>query len=189
MEVFPLYYAGNLGYYESLLAADTPMFELWEHFPKQTYRNRMEILGPNGVQKLVIPTVKTGARRTYRDVQISYAERWQKDHWKSLEAAYRRSPYFEFYEDRFKPLYTNQMEKLVDFNLALHNVIMSLLQINHPAKTTTQFELDIESKNIYEWNNYQVYAQVFSDRHPFASDLSILDALFNLGPRTIGLIQ
>ena len=98
MSTFPLFYSGSVGYFQSLLAADSVQFEVHEHFIKQTQRNRLEILGPNGRQLLVIPTLKSAGKRTTGNVKISHAENWQKEHWKSLEAAYQRSPYFEFYE-------------------------------------------------------------------------------------------
>jgi len=98
--IFPVFYAGNIAYYRGLMQSEV-CFEICENFPKQTFRSRMLITGPNGSQLLAIPTVKTGLRRTMKDVKISYAEDWQKDHWKSLEASYRRSPYFEYYEHLF----------------------------------------------------------------------------------------
>ena len=140
MATFPLFYAGNIAYYRALLHSDTPLFEAHEHFPKQTYRNRMEILGPNGLQKLVIPTVKTGERRKMNDVRISYAERWQKEHWKSLEAAYRRSPYFEFYEDQFRGFYEQEEELLLGLNLKMHKTICRLLDIPFHEGFTQSYE-------------------------------------------------
>jgi len=193
MALFPIHYAGNIAYYKALMASDTVVFEQHEHFPKQTFRNRMEILGPNGIQKLVIPTVKTGERRTMNNVGISYAEHWQKDHWKSLEAAYRRSPYFEFYEDEFRPFYKEETELLIDFNLKLHETICRLLQIELPHDLSTEYQdtvaSDHRSKPFTQLENPATYMQVFEDRHPFTPNLSILDALFNLGPRTVDLIR
>ncbi|MEQ9187367.1 MAG: WbqC family protein [Cryomorphaceae bacterium] len=193
MALFPIVYAGNLSYYRSLIQNDEVVFEAHEHFPKQTYRNRMEVLGPNGLQKLVIPTVKTGSRRTMNTVNISYSENWQKDHWKSLEAAYRRSPYFEFYEDNFQPFYIEKIESLMEFNLSLHQTICSLLSIEVDHRMTSNYEqkvaVDLRHFSFQEAFPPVPYLQVFSDRHPFTPNLSILDALFNLGPQTLSLLR
>lgn len=194
MAVFPIHYCGSVGYYRMILNAETIVFEGHEHFVKQSHRNRMEILSPNGPQKLVIPTLKTGKRRLTKDIQISYAENWQKDHWKGLEAAYRRSPYFEFYEDRFKPLIWGKPALLIDYNLALHQLILEFLKIKKNFTITESFEENalpnyrMESFRISDdlFNNwsYNKYLQVFSDRFDFVDNLSILDMLFNIGPRS-----
>ncbi len=194
MAVFPIHYFGSVGYYRMLVNATEVVFEVHEHFVKQSHRSRMEILSPNGVQKLVIPTVKTGKRRFTKDVQISYAENWQKDHWKSLEAAYRRSPYFEYYEDQLKALIWSKPTHLSEYNLSLHDHILQLLKISKPYQLTAQFKESehlnyrLENFNIQDeifsgWN-YENYLQVFSDRIEFVENLSILDMLFNIGPRS-----
>ena len=193
MAVFPIFCGGNISYYRALHQAESVHFEVYEHFPKQTYRNRMEILGPNGLQKLVIPTLKTGNRRRTNEVCISYAENWQKDHWKSLEAAYRRSPYFEFYEDRFRPFYHLEIESLLSFNLQMHSVITASLSLDLPHTLTTNYEAevseDMRSMAFRENIPEMAYLQVFSDRHAFLPNLSILDALFNLGPQASDLLR
>lgn len=191
MAVFPIYLCGNLEYYRNLFQSDEVVFEIHEHFPKQTHRNRMEILGPNGRQKLILPTVKRNSRRAMKDVEISYAENWQKNHWKSLEAAYRRSAYFEFYEDRIKPFYTEQYATLVEFNLAYHQKILDLLKMDQSFSLSTEYQKEVETdyrNRAFELDQEEEYLQVFSDRFPFTSNLSILDALFNLGPEASRLL-
>lgn len=188
MDVFPIFYAGNIAYYRALLRSDLPYFERFEHFPKQTYRNRIEILGPNDLQKLSIPVEKTGERMPFHQVRISYAEHWQKNHWKSLETAYRRSPYFEFYEPKLRPFFKDKVEKLIDFNLGIHQVILDSLQLDLSTPLTDRYydlppEQDYRTQSFAEpVNDIEPYLQVFSDRHPFHANLSMLDGLFNLGP-------
>lgn len=193
MALFPAFYAGNISYYTALLRANEVVFDAHEHFHKQTYRNRTEILGPNGLQKLVIPTAKTGQRRPMGEVRISYAEAWQKNHWKSMEAAYRRSPYFEYYEDRFRPFYTGRIELLLEFNIGVHQRILELLQVDKPYTCTTHYvEPRADGADFREGfeqpPHLNPYLQVFTDRHPFVANLSILDVLFNLGPATRQLL-
>lgn len=152
----------------------------------------MVILGPNGAQKLVIPTIKTGDRRKMKDVQISYAERWQKDHWKSLEAAYRASPYFEFYEDQLRAFYSESWPSLFEFNLAFHRRILGLLGVPTAFELTSSYRAEVDNDRRAhafaqptEGDELPAYMQVFSDRHPFIGNLSVLDLVFNLGPRAL----
>ncbi|MBT3648837.1 MAG: hypothetical protein HN542_11410 [Flavobacteriales bacterium] len=191
MTVFPIHLCGNIEYYRALFKAGEFAFEIHEHFPKQTPRNRMEILGPNGRQLLIVPTVKRNSRRAIKDVEISYAENWQKDHWKSLEAAYRRSAYFEFYEDELRLFYTKEFRLLVDFNLAYHKLICSLLKLEFKEDFTQDYVDNVDNDfRTHDFSSTQddAYFQVFSDRFNFESGLSILDVLFNLGPQVRSLI-
>lgn len=198
MALFPLFYAGNLSYYRLLIRHGKITIEVCEHFPKQTYRNRIEILGPNGIHRLSIPVQKTGQRTPLKNCRISYKENWQKDHWKSLEAAYRRSPYFEYYEDRFKSFYTEPVPRLVDFNLGLFDVINDALGLAISYQLSDRF-IEPGTTESVDYRNHDFssdnvtspgdsYIQVFGDRHPFTPNLSVLDALFNLGPTAKSII-
>lgn len=192
MAVFPIHYCGSIGYYQALVRADEVQFEIHEHFPKQTHRSRMEILGPNGVQKLVIPTQKTGQKRVMKDVRISYAENWQREHWKSLEAAYRNSPFFEHYESEIHDFYTQKTEHLLEFNLEFFEVINKLIKINFNYSLTEGYESlsSVEYRDsAFDLMEPISYMQVFMDRFDFIPNLSILDALFCLGPDTKTLIE
>lgn len=195
MAVFPLFYAGNIAYFKALASMHGEIiFEFKEFFPKQTYRNRIEILGPNGLQKLVIPTEKTGERRRMDEVRISYAENWQKIHWKSLEAAYRRSPYFEYYEHLLHPLYKGKdIDLLSTFNLTFLSLIKEILDLDWTYSKTERYEeTHVHDFRSYDFQYLKIgnapYFQVFSDRHPFHDNLSILDVIFNLGPEAKKLI-
>ena len=159
-------------------------------YQKQTFRNRTEIYGANGKLKLTIPIVhsKTKERQIDEAVAIHYENSWQKDHWKSLEAAYRSSPFFEFYEDDFHPFYHQKFEKLMDFNIALIQKVLSLIdaevKLLPKEKTADEFNDMIIAKHEVKKENPH-YQQVFQPKHGFINNLSILDLLFNLGPQSL----
>ncbi|NJW55298.1 WbqC family protein, partial [Salinimicrobium sp. CDJ15-91] len=103
----------------ALVKAKEVVFENEDNYQKQTYRNRMYIYGANGKLSLNVPIKHTGNKsnhQKYRDVRIENDFPWQKQHWRSLETVYRTSPFFEFYEDDFRPVYDQKFEFLIDFN-------------------------------------------------------------------------
>ncbi|MCO4294476.1 WbqC family protein [Solitalea sp. MAHUQ-68] len=174
--------------------------EKFEHFPKQTYRNRAHIYSPNGLLALSIPVVKGSKNHTIiKDVKISYDANWQKIHWKSLESGYRSSAYFEFYEDDLRPFYEKKIEYLFDFNEQLNEFLFKSLKLRKNYGFTSEYiknagngTLDMrelinpKSESIYKTEEYY---QVFSNYHGFIADLSIIDVLFNHGNRTLEIIR
>ncbi len=183
-------YLPNIQYMSWVLSQSQVALVTDKPYQKQTYRNRTEIYGANGKLKLTIPIVHTKkqSRQADKTVVINYDNDWQKDHWKSLEAAYRSSPFFEFYEDDFHPFYHRNFEKLMDFNIELIKKILLLLDTDiillTEDKAEKEFSHLIIAKKI---NKIEIphYHQVFQSKHGFINNLSILDLLFNLGPQSL----
>ena len=107
-------YAPPVSYLTWLLQQDTIYWVTDSHYHKQTYRNRAYIYGANGRLTLTIPIVhkRQQSHQKENEVQTDVHSRWQQLHWKSLQAAYRSSPFFEFYEDAFAPLPANHLSRL-----------------------------------------------------------------------------
>lgn len=188
-------YFGSCSYWNLLLNASEILLDREEHFVKRSYRNRAHILGANGVLRLSIPLERGKNQHSkMKDVKISYNERWQDLHWQSFTAAYRRSPFFEYYEDQFKKMYEQKYESLLDFNFQLIQLISKILKMELPITFTDKYyakeEIDaIDYRSLILPNQSPLifpekYTQVFNDRFPFVADLCVLDALFNLGNAT-----
>ena len=95
--IHPTYFP-SISHYVAMLKADSVTFEMEDNFQKQTNRNRMYIYSPNGIQMLNIPIKHSKEKhQKYKDVRIENDFGWQKNHFKSLEAAYRTSPFFFFF--------------------------------------------------------------------------------------------
>ena len=190
-----LQYLGPITYYSRLAEFGEVTLEAFENFKKSSYRNRCYIAGPNGRLRLSIPLINgKHQRRLYKEVQIAYDEDWQKNHWNSLCAAYRRSPYFEFYEDHFYPYYHKRYDNLFQFNLELMKVVVDLLELPISIALTQEYIADVSNNAIDERSVIRpnavnsadviVYHQVFEDRTGFVPHASIVDLLFNEGPRS-----
>ena len=137
--IHPTYFP-SISHYVAMLQADSVTFEMEDNFQKQTNRNRMYIYSPNGVQLLNIP-VKHAVEKhqKYKDVRIENDFGWQKNHFKSLEAAYRTSPFFEYFEDDFRPLFEKRHEFLMDLNLEIFELVNNTLGIKIIPEKTTEF--------------------------------------------------
>lgn len=195
--LLPIFYLPPISWFSVFLNDETEiLFEQFEHFPKQTYRNRTNIYGANGKLSLIIPIKHTG-KRVLNEIEISYAEDWQNLHWKSIRTAYQSSPYFEFYEDRLKKIYDSEEKSLLKFNQAALRIILEILKsekayslnneyIKLPEETDMREKFSAKQESEFEMDEYY---QTFSDKHGFMKDLSILDLLCNKGPESLTYIK
>lgn len=94
------------GYFDMIAAVDE--FILYDdmQFTKNDWRNRNKIKTPNGVEWLTVP-VGQDINRRIRDVVIP-DDRWQKKHWRTLEANYRRATHFEEIAAWLAPMYLEE---------------------------------------------------------------------------------
>lgn len=161
-------------------------------YQKQTYRNRTQIAGANGVLNLSIPIEKgiKGTRLVDQDVMISYDEMWQNNHWKSFVSAYQSSPFFEFYQDEFEAVFFKKQKKLLDFNMDILQLIMDWLELDTQIKISTEQPLYnptgealISAKKATSLH-FPKYIQVFESKLGFISNLNALDLICCLGPES-----
>jgi len=192
--IIELPYLPPIAWFEVVKQHDIVFLDRHEHYEKATYRNRCHILGPNGLLRLSIPLVRGKNQHTPSgQVRISYEQPWQKNHWMTLGSCYRRSPYFEYYEDVFHPFYHNRYDTLFEYNFELLKLVMKILNMQQEILFTDKYigksEAGYEDmRSIFLPNtpvpaNIQLnsYTQVFSDRFEFIPNLSIIDHIFNNG--------
>ncbi|MDC0204574.1 WbqC family protein [Flavobacteriales bacterium] len=184
--LLPTAYFGPISYYAILLQHSNCTIELYEHFVKQSIRNRCDIYGANGKLQLTIPKQRKGSDKTIiKEIQISYKQNWQKEHWNAIASSYNSSPYFEYYKDEFQPFFEQEEMLLINFNNKLQAVILRLLQEKKDVKTTTEYlhKGNFSDLRNHKWNikKQEKYDQVFMEKHGFIANISILDLLFNLG--------
>lgn len=194
-------YLSPISHWQQWIAAGMPALDGSVPFNKHTDYNRCRIDSPNGPLTLTIPIKKiTGERDplksplkgdlreglkakgegcTIGDVMLSEHGDWRHKHWHALASTYFNSPYFEYYQDDFRPIYFGHQERLIDFNDQLNRLIVELLNIESLKNSGFKFQ---DSGFKFKVPSYY---QVFAHKHGFIADLSIIDLLFNMGPEAI----
>ncbi len=180
-----LTYFPSLAHFVAIAKADSVTFEVEDNYQKQTYRNRTYIYGANGKLLLNVPVKHSHKnRQKYKDVKIANDENWQDLHWKSLQSAYRTSPFFEYYEDEFKPLFEKKYTFVLDYNFECLELVLECLQLDLNYAKTSEYNKEdsplTDYRNLVNARkeptfNFDKYTQVFGNKFGFISNLSILD--------------
>ena len=179
--------------YVARLLREECIIDLGENYVKRSQRNRASILSANGVMQLTVHIENANRpRQPMRDVKIDYSKRWQHQHWVSILSAYKSSPYFDHFASELEPFYRREWRYLVDYNMDYTATLLRLLGAKCELRTSERYvtaaeeDLDLRPKN-KEGSTFhaQPYFQVFSDRLPFAENLSVLDLLLCEGVEAI----
>lgn len=194
-------YFGPVSQFVAIAKAEKVIFENEDNYQKQTYRNRQYMYGANGKLLLNIPIKHSGNKtqhQKYREVRIENDFDWQKQHWRSLQTVYRTSPFFEFYEDEFEPLYSKKYELLIDFNYDCLRTALEALQLDLDYSKTSEFIMKpkevvdarflVQAKGRKEFS-FEPYSQVFDTKFGYLNDLSVIDLIFNEGPNALNYLE
>lgn len=184
-------YFPSVSHFVAMVNADKIVFEVEDNFQKQTNRNRMYIYSPNGIQLLNIPLKHSpiGNHQKFKDTKIESAFDWQKQHFKSLEAAYRTSPFFEYFEDDIRPVFEKKHAFMMDLNFQIMEIVTDCLGMDFSYDKTEEYFHEVSGMEDYRFltngkkdtSVFEPYTQVFEEKHGYINNLSILDLLFNEG--------
>jgi hypothetical protein len=195
--LLPLFYLPPISWFSVFLREDSEIvFEQFESFPKQTYRNRTAIYGANGKLLLIIP-VRHNGTRTINEIEVSRRDPWEKIHWKTIKTAYQRSPYFEYYEDQLEEIFNFKTNSLFAFNLNALKLIQKLLKTDKTYSLSEEYFRNPIEENYREKFSpkkdlefeLEEYYQTFTEKFGFQKDLSIIDLLCNKGPESLTYIK
>jgi hypothetical protein len=194
-------YFGPIQYFSKLERAEEVLLEKYEHYPKQTYRNRCVICSANGPQTLSIPVLRGNELKIYtKDVRIDYAMNWQNNHIRAIESAYRCSPFYLYYIDDILPQLRKKHPFLYDYTMEVTAVMCKILGISYHLNETQEY-LKIVPAEFLDFRDLihpkprmykpdptfipPAYRQVFEPTYGFIPNASILDLVFNEGPEAL----
>lgn len=180
--------------------------EKHEHYQKGSYRNRALLTTAQGVTELSIPLLKgKNNQQPIYETAISWHENWAKRHWQSIQTAYGKAPFFEFYADELKDVFFTKHDLLLDFNKAVLDTMIDFLGISTSIEWTESyveknntdyldfrnvFDIKTDKKDISDAHaKGVVYLQVFEEKQGFIPKLSILDLIFCTGPESVSYLN
>lgn len=189
MIILPSVYFGSTEYWTAIAkGGDDVVIDLGEHYVKRSERNRTEIMTSGGVMQLSVHLQQANRpRQAMRNIKIDYSKRWQHQHLVAMESAYRSSPYYDYYGERFAKLYNREWKYLVDLNMAALEEVCAILKrpvprISEQYIEASELDIDLRPKKQSATFEAAPYIQVFSDRFEFEPRLSIFDLIMCEGP-------
>lgn len=197
-------YLAPVPYFAALYSCRKAYIERYDHYMKQTYRNRCVIASADGPLALTIPVEKSSEGKcAMKDIRVSEHGNWRHVHRNAFVAAYKQSPFFDYYADEFNAFFDRKYEFLYDFNMELTQWLCEQIDIQPELVPTTEYMdtcegiLDLREaihpkKSAVDMASFYrpvPYYQVFDSRHGFQPDLSIVDLLFNMGPESLVVLR
>ena len=122
------------GYFDQINKADLFIFYDDVQYDKHGWRNRNRIKTKQGCQWITIPVYSKGVIETglpINQVKINWSENWNDKHWRSIQQAYSKAPFFEQYSGLLEPFFQQHPEFLADFTIDLTVAIARQLGIHH----------------------------------------------------------
>jgi len=189
-------YLPPISYFRALAGFDQIKLEAWESWQKQSYRSRSYIYGPHGSMMLNIPIKHNENKERMGTVEISYDTPWQNTHWQAIKTAYGSAPFFEVLGPELEPFYQKEINRLIDWNTELLNLLLSWLQVAPAISFTQDWHPEVQNDFRESFHPkrkgseiFEPYPQVFADEHGFLPNLSVLDLLFNEGPAAFDYLK
>lgn len=200
--LLPPAFMGPIEYYAKLIRAEQGAdirVEQWGTYHKQTYANRAIILGPNGVQNLIVPVEKPEQHTPLCQVRISYRDNWPEQHLRTIKTAYSPTPYYDYYIDSIARVYAAQPALLIELCREMELTMLRLIDLEHiaPQYTTEwteegkrgindlRFVLNPKKKDVtLRSETEEQYYHVFRSSSAETRQLSLLDLIMELGPES-----
>jgi hypothetical protein len=195
-----LQYLPPISYFSTIAGAQHVILEKCEHYQKQSYRNRCYVNTAQGKTMLIVPLTSKHGKVLIKDVRIDHTQKWADTHWRTIQSAYGKAPFFEHYADDLRQLLYSRYEFLFDMNLDLLTMCLKWLKWDLKIQQSKTYDVtlsdtisDLRSVITPKTGGYAtfykpaVYYQVFGTK--FIENLSLIDLIFCEGPGAASLVQ
>lgn len=131
------------GYFDMINSVDE--FVLYDdmQFTKRDWRNRNQIKTSNGLLWLTIPVKVRGKfHQKIYETEIESSD-WAEKHWKTIQMAYAKAPFFKMYANIFQEIYemSSKMKYLSEVNELFLIHLCNILDIKTPLLQSKNFDL------------------------------------------------
>ena len=150
---------------------------------------------------MIVPVKGRDHKQRLCDVEIDYGQKWLNNHIRSIQSAYGKAPFFEYYADEFFEILLKRPAKLLELNKEILTKCLELIELQIEVKYIDNIDKfpkisTYNAKNVIhpkkklaksELYTPQNYFQVFGKN--FVPNLSILDLIFCEGTEAGRLIK
>ena len=201
------------------LAAAVDTFVLADTFQysNKSFQNRVKLRSPQGWHWISVPLHGKQHGRPIWEVEIENKRKWTRSHRRSFEYNYRSTPYFEYYEERFVPLFEKQWKRLGALTCASVELLHGLLELDShlvrasdlaggPASVPDVLDVlevpgqarllappsaaDQDADLVEEVSVFRYEAPSYHQNFSgFEPGMSAADMLFNYGPDTVAMLR
>ncbi|HEY9045623.1 MAG TPA: WbqC family protein [Ohtaekwangia sp.] len=196
-----LHYLPSIAYFSVLSSSNEIIVERYEHYVKQTYRNRCYLNTSQGPAHLTIPLSGKHNKVVITDIRMDYTQKWLNNHWRTVQSAYGNAPFFEHYAEDLEKLLFKKYEFLYDLNFHLLSMCLAWLRWNTPVRESMSYEKDTTSgiqdmrslinpkktDLLAKFYSPVTYTQVFGNA--FVSNMSLIDLIFCEGPSAAQIVK
>jgi hypothetical protein len=196
-----LHYLPCIAYFSALSRFEEVVVEKFEHYQKQSFRNRCYLRGPHRVEALIVPVTGKGSGAAITDIKIDYSQKWLNNHWRTIRTAYGKAPFFEYYAPDLEGALFAKHAFLYDLNLDIMTLCLKWLKMELAVSESTAYDKEITGgavdlrrvinpKKEDGCNRFYKrieYHQVFGSK--FVPNLSLIDLVFSQGPAAAEIVK